>query len=203
VYLDSLRIEPYIDIHDHGRPLYDGEQLRRGRSRMVLAGEALLHYTLSFTQRLRRRTARPLLAGGGLSTVDDIVRCLMLGAQGVHLSSFLVRRGLGQIATLNARLRSFLEREGYAALTEIIGLAYAGSGGLVERPLVDRRTRLVADRCTGCGLCEQLVVCRSFQSHPYQFVGNCDGCSMCVTLCPPRALELVDVREPALAGCAA
>jgi dihydropyrimidine dehydrogenase (NAD+) subunit PreA len=196
VYLDTIRVEPYIDIYDRGRPIYDGEQFRRGRSRMVLAGESLLHYTLSFTQRIRRRTGRPLAAGGGLSTVDDVVRCLMLGAQCVHLSSWLVRRGLGQIATLNARLRSFLTREGYAALSDIIGLSYAERDGprvLVERPLVDRRSRLVTDRCTGCGLCEQLVVCRSFQSHPYRFVGNCDGCSMCVALCPPRALELVDV----------
>jgi dihydropyrimidine dehydrogenase (NAD+) subunit PreA len=196
VYLDSIRTEPYIDIYDRGRPLYDGEQFRRGRSRMVLAGEPLLHYTFSFTQRLRRRTRQALAAGGGLGTVDDIVRCLMLGAQCVHLSSFLVRRGLGQIAALNARLESFLAREGYERLRDIIGLAYAerdGQRALAERPLVDRRTRLQTDRCTGCGLCEQLVVCRSFQTRPYQFADHCDGCSMCIGLCPPRALELVDV----------
>lgn len=203
VYLDSIRIEPYIDIYARGRPLYDGEQFRRGRSRMVLAGESLLHYTLSLTQRLRRRTSRDLAAGGGVSTHEDVVRCLMLGAQCVHMSSFLIRRGLRQITALNERLRRFLVTEGYARLADAIGISYvdrAGGRVLAEQPFVDRTTCLVADKCTSCGRCEELTVCRSFQTRPYTFVGNCDGCSLCLAVCPPHALQPVDVSGGAASG---
>jgi MinD superfamily P-loop ATPase len=49
---------------------------------------------------------------------------------------------------------------------------------------------LIEEKCIHCSICEQIHVCDSFLTTPYQFEDNCDGCTMCVNLCPTNALVL-------------
>ncbi|KVU41792.1 hypothetical protein WK68_11665 [Burkholderia ubonensis] len=197
IFIDSLNVYPYIDIHDRGRPLFDGVLFNEttGRSHGVLTGEPLLPFTLGMLQKLRAHTHVPLCAGGGLWRRDDVVRCLMLGARSVHLTTLPMLRGFDALRKLNESLLAFLDDEGYATLQELVDLSVDAAAidrpvRVRPRPFVDVRARLIEDRCIHCDKCESLTVCDSFKSVPYNFADHCDGCSLCVSVCPTKALVL-------------
>jgi MinD superfamily P-loop ATPase len=62
---------------------------------------------------------------------------------------------------------------------------------------LQQQVRLIEDKCVHCGICEKLHVCDSFLQFPYQFDFSCDGCTMCVDLCPTAALVLEPLEASA------
>lgn len=193
IYLDSINTEPYIDIWNKGRPIFDGSLANpvSGKASSVVTGEPLLHYTLSMTQKLGRMTSRSLSAGGGLFEWEDIVRCFMTGATSVHLTSAVMRHGFEYVTSLTNSIYSFIDREGYSSLSDLIGISLDPKiRRVAKKPFGDRKVRFVAEQCIECGECETLAVCGSFRTKPYNFEDNCDGCSFCLDKCPTQALEL-------------
>lgn len=205
VLIDSIRCEPYLDLARGGSPVHDGELHRAGRSLSVLAGEPLLPLTLSMLQRVARNTIQPLCAGGGLCKADDVLECLLLGASAVHITSYLMRAGLRRIETLKRGLLAYLDAQQVPALDALIGSALANSSGegnrfVKETPTVSQRVRFVPNLCVDCGVCERLGACEAFVHKPYRFEAHCDGCSLCVPLCPTRALVLDPVPSVPVPG---
>ncbi len=202
IMIDSIRCEPLLDVERAGAPLFDGMLHRDGRSISVIAGEPLLPFTLSYTQRAARATSRPLCSGGGLSSADHVFQCMMMGASCVHITSFFMRRGLDQIKKLCAQIERKLDKLGYENLEALIGSSLNPSPIISERmvrptPNLEQKVRLIEEKCVHCGICEKLQVCESFLKFPYQFEHTCDGCTMCVDLCPTSAL-LLEPQKPAV-----
>jgi len=200
IMIDSIRCEPLVDVDRAGAPLFDGLLHRDGRSISVIAGEPLLPFTLPYTQRAARATLRPLCSGGGLSSADHILQCMMMGASCVHITSFLMRRGLDQIAKLCAQIERKLDKLGYENVEALIGASLRPSPTVSERlvvptPNLEQQVRLIEEKCVHCEICEELQVCESFLQFPYQFEHNCDGCTMCVDLCPTQALVLEPLKS--------
>jgi len=199
IMIDSIRCEPLVDVDRAGAPLFDGLLHRDGRSISVIAGEPLLPFTLSYTQRAARSTTRPLCSGGGLSSADHVLQCLMIGATCVHITSFLMRRGLDQIAKLCAQIERKLDKLGYESVDALVGASLLPSPTVSERLVrptsnLEQQVRLIEEKCVHCEICEKLQVCESFLKFPYQFEHNCDGCTMCVDLCPTGALVLEPLK---------
>jgi dihydroorotate dehydrogenase len=199
IMIDSIRCEPIIDVDRGGAPIFDGLLHKEGRSISVIAGEPLLPFTLSYTQRAARTTSRPLCSGGGLSSADHIMQCMMVGATCVHITSFLMRRGLNQIRKLCTQIERKMDQIECGDVATLIGKSLNPSPNVSERmvmptPNLEQQVRLIVDKCIHCEICERLHVCDSFLKFPYEFDHSCDGCTMCVDLCPPGALVLEPLK---------
>ena len=192
IFIDSINAEPYVDIWSRGKPIFDGKlrNATTGRAASVITGDPLLHFTLSMTQKLYGKSDKELLAGGGLSRWEDIVRCLMTGAQAVHVTSLIMYRGFSVIERINRQIRDFMACERYENINELIGISQCNSSRkLVEDiPTQANRTLIDLAKCNRCGVCEKIEVCNSFRKWPYEFSTNCDGCSLCISICPRKAL---------------
>lgn len=194
IYLDSINVQPYIDIHNRGKPIFDGNlyDSLTGASTSVVAGEPLLPFTFNYTQILRSKTNLSLSAGGGLDKWQDIIRCLMLGANSVHLTSVFMKKGFKHIKGLKNNLNKFLDENEYNTLSDLIGISLEHYPKLIgktkSRETLQVKTMLLENKCIQCNICENMVTCNSFKSIPYNFDQHCDGCSMCHDLCPRKAL---------------
>ncbi|EEQ16969.1 Dihydropyrimidine dehydrogenase [Yersinia intermedia ATCC 29909] len=198
VFIDSINTEPYIDIWNKGAPLFDGQlyNSQTNRSGSVVAGEALLPFTFNMTQRLYRSTDKNLSAGGGLEHWEDIIRCIMLGASTVHLTSILMRRGFKYIRDLNSSINNYLDKQHVEKISDIRGVSYSTNAGntiIQQKPILDMRAIIDSSKCNDCGVCERFKVCDSFSVKPYDFINNCDGCTYCLALCPRNAISLIGV----------
>lgn len=63
-----------------------------------------------------------LAATGGIFTVQDVVKMLMVGAKVTMLASVLLKKGIGYIATLEENLRRWLERNDYNSIDSLQGM---------------------------------------------------------------------------------
>lgn len=134
----------------------------------------------------------PIAATGGIGRWQDAVEYLLLGASLIQIYTVVMKRGFGVIDELTAGLKEYLQRQGFARPADLVGLVLPQIRPHQELP---RNQGLVAqyDRtlCIRCGQCH--VACRDsgFQAvaiaadgYPHIDEEACDGCGLCVTLCP-------------------
>lgn len=194
IFNDSISVEPLIDI-DTRSPLYDGVLYGPvdGRSASVVAGMPLLPFTFSTTLRLHKLTRRPLSAGGGIERSADIIQCMLGGASTVHITSAIMKHGVALIPRLNKQIITYLDEKNYHNVTELNGLAIQNHKNrrLNELTLSQVRAHLIPELCIDCGVCERLGVCDSFETRPWTFKNDCDGCGYCFNLCPTNALVAI------------
>jgi dihydroorotate dehydrogenase len=88
-----------------------------------LSGEALKPLALDALRRFRAASggALPLIAAGGIATVDDAWQRIRAGASLVQLYTAMVYRGPGIGKRIAIGLAKRLEREGFASISEVVG----------------------------------------------------------------------------------
>ena len=88
-----------------------------------LSGEALKPLALDALRRFRAASggALPLIAAGGIATVDDAWQRIRAGASLVQIYTAMVYRGPGIGKRIAIGLAKRLEREGFASISEVVG----------------------------------------------------------------------------------
>lgn len=144
---------------------------------------------------IHRSTSLPISASGGVTSHEDLIKYILLGASTVQALSIFILRGVGVVPEMLEGLERFMEERGIGRLEEIRGLAARTflPPDSVER---DQRVRFEVDggRCIGCMRCRD--VCR------YEAVGErgggawidpelCDGCGLCAEVCPRGCIRMV------------
>lgn len=89
---------------------------------MALSDPAELRLPLLWTAILAGRVDASLALSTGVSTVDDVVKSLLAGADVVMTTSALLRDGIGYMSTLVAGLRQWMEERGIASLADMRGM---------------------------------------------------------------------------------
>ena len=84
-----------------------------------ISGPAILPLALKIVHECGARVKIPIIGMGGVSSADDAVQMLMAGASLVGIGTALWLGGTGVVAEINAGLRNYLEREGFAAPGDI------------------------------------------------------------------------------------
>ena len=137
----------------------------------------------------------PISAIGGISSWQDAVEYIMLGATTVQVATAVMWKGWEVFPRLVKGFEEFMIEQGYASMEDLRGMALchvSTTEALAQEP---RKVASVDDEaCNQCGLCvkscfydaltldEQLAVDRD----------ECDGCGLCVILCPVEALQMVE-----------
>jgi dihydroorotate dehydrogenase/Pyruvate/2-oxoacid:ferredoxin oxidoreductase delta subunit len=133
---------------------------------------------------------------GGIVNPEHVVEMLMLGAKKVGLSSGFFWKGRKLITQSINFLNDFMDREGYETVDDLvgIGLQYVQQ---VDESIVWEEDKITAkvnkSKCTQCGTCMDFywpVPVEGDDSFPVIDEVNCQGCGMCVAICPGNALSI-------------
>ena len=157
-----------------------------------LSGPAIKPFTMYFTALVTRKLGAPVIACGGISSAEDVVEALLVGAWAVEICTVPLLKGVGVIGEIVRGLASFLESNGIQSVSEIRGAALERIKQREESgPLRVGPPRVSAEKCTGCGLCERVCprgAVSVVNGKAAVDESQCTACGLCVSTCPVRAL---------------
>ena len=138
----------------------------------------------------------PISAIGGISSWQDAVEYIMLGATTVQVATSVMWKGWDVFSRLIEGFEKFLINQGYASIEDLRGIALphvTTTEALAQEP---RRVATIDhEQCNKCGLCIRSCFYDALSLDERLVVDSdkCDGCGLCVILCPVEALQMVEV----------
>ncbi len=162
------------------------------------SGPAIKPITQRHVSEVAKAVKVPISACGGISTWEDVVEYVMLGATTVQICTSIMWHGYGYFRTLLQGLEGYLEREKLSSLEGLRGKALPHIVTIEE---ASKRPPQVAQvdsaRCInltqgGCEACGKVCFYGAIDFSPKLRLKseNCDGCNLCVEICPAKALRL-------------
>jgi dihydropyrimidine dehydrogenase (NAD+) subunit PreA len=141
-----------------------------------------------------------VMSVGGISTPENVVEMLMLGARTTEQVTQVKMRGLQTLRDNVRFLRWFLEDQGYGSVEEFIGIHQQYMGGIEEMCGLEDVTYIgVTDpgKCVGCGICCDMPdkICKTLKNGKAVVeVDRCNGCGICALCCPVGACSMQPMR---------
>jgi dihydroorotate dehydrogenase (NAD+) catalytic subunit len=89
-----------------------------------VSGPAILPLAVRAVWEVHRSCGLPIIGTGGVETLEGALQVIMAGASAVGVGTGLWRHGAGLMNTLNKQLTDWLEAEGCASISEIVGVAH-------------------------------------------------------------------------------
>lgn len=89
---------------------------------LELSSPAELRLPLLWTAILSGRTTASLATSSGVATSDDVVKCILAGADAVMATSAILRDGMGGVTALRDGLQRWMEERGFASVAEMRGV---------------------------------------------------------------------------------
>ncbi len=162
------------------------------------SGPGIKPIALRCVAQIAKATGLPVSGLGGLSTWQDAVEFMAVGASTVQVGTAVMWSGYSVIEKLLAGVNNYLDGKGFANLEPVIGAALPKIVEFPEMPLTPRVTASVDDTCNGCLLCVTACDDGGFQA----ITGlkgeivtidreKCDGCSLCVMVCPLDSITMM------------
>jgi dihydroorotate dehydrogenase/Pyruvate/2-oxoacid:ferredoxin oxidoreductase delta subunit len=186
------------DIFNRGRPRLKNVDLN---TFCGLSGPNLLLENYKVTAALVRHVpGMEVMSVGGISTPENVVEMLMLGARTTEQVTQVKLRGLQTLRDNVRFFRWFLEDQGYSCVEDFIGIHQQYIGGIEEMCGLDDVTYVgVTDpyKCVGCGICCDMPdkICRILKNGKVVVaIDRCNGCGVCAICCPVGACMMKPVK---------
>ena len=163
------------------------------------SGPAIKPITQRHVSEVARAVKTPISACGGITTWEDVVEYIMLGATTVQICTSIMWQGYGHFQTILKGLEGYMDAEKLESLESIRGkalpyIAHDRRGFQTASPGLPCGCR---ETCTnlkkgGCELCGKVCFYGAIEFSPRLKLKpkNCDGCNLCVEICPTGALSL-------------
>lgn len=167
-----------------------------------LSGPALKPIALRCTAEIAQNVKLDIAASGGITTWQDGVEFLLLGAGTLQICTAVLRYGIGIIGGLKSGLEGWMEEKGMNSLTEVIGRSLPYLVGHSQLPRgIQFVSNIRAEACNGCNDC--YTACQSgghdaislVEGLPQVIMSKCIGCGICRAICSVRAISLVRPTE--------
>ncbi len=196
--INSVHAIPGIDIDSFTPlPVVGGKGSTSG-----LGGAAIKPISLhAVVQTARGIPNVPITAMGGISNWHDAVEFFLAGAGTVQLCSEVMLRGYKIINGLLEGLENYMKEKGFRSLDEMRGRAIANialHNNLRRKPKVAAFNNPA--QCSRCGVCFTACQDAGYQAvnwkrgeHAQIDPKLCDGCGLCVQICPAGSLELREI----------
>ncbi len=137
----------------------------------------------------------PLSGIGGVSTWQDAVEFMLLGAANVQVCTAVMKYGFRIIEDLTSGMSHWMDEKGFNSTNDFVGLSVKK---LTEWEKLDLNYHIIADidqsKCIHCGLCHITCEDASHQAidllrgQPYNTYtvkdADCVGCNLCQIVCP-------------------
>lgn len=183
--IDTVRSILGVDI-ETGRallPTYGG-----------YSGEGIRPIAMAAVASISQAVKIPVSGIGGVSSYENVIEYIMLGASTIQLCTSLILNGYGRIGEILTNLENWLEHKGYSSLEDIRGRALASLKSFEEigvEPYTAKTNGICnADKCRKCvetciynaiSLINDIIVIDA---------SKCTGCGLCISLCEKRLLFL-------------
>ncbi len=181
---------PPVDIY-HPDNIYP---LLRGASMGSLGGPATRLMGYAAVAQTARRVKVPLIGGGGLQNWQHGIEFMMYGATLVTACTEIMWRGWEVVTKTVKGMDKFLEEQGHTSYDAIIGRALPNIRAAADLEAIPGAPSVDLERCNGCGLCLKPAHCHAITMVDKKAVVDqaaCYGCSICVAVCPSKALAFV------------
>ncbi|MDI6762882.1 MAG: tRNA-dihydrouridine synthase [Thermodesulfobacteriota bacterium] len=163
------------------------------------SGPAIKPVTQRHVSEVAKAVNIPISACGGISTWEDVVEYMMLGATTVQTCTSIMWHGYAYFQILLKGLSNYLKREKLDSFDAIRGKALphiVPIDELSKRPVMVAKVKPL--KCInltkgGCGLCGKVCFYGAIRFAPKLRLDRerCDGCGLCTEICPTEALKLV------------
>jgi dihydropyrimidine dehydrogenase (NAD+) subunit PreA len=162
-------------------------------------GPAIKPITQRHVSEVAKATHTPISAVGGVSTWEDVIEYMMIGATTVQICTSVMWHGYDFFKEVLDDLSAYMEREGLDSLEQIRGMALPYIVPIDELANEPALTAQVdPDKCTnllkgGCELCGKSCFYGAIAFDPklVLYRDKCDGCGLCTEVCPAGALKLL------------
>jgi dihydropyrimidine dehydrogenase (NAD+) subunit PreA len=157
------------------------------------SGPAVKPIGLRCIAQLARETSVPLSGIGGVSKWQDAVEYILVGASTVQVCTAVMLRGYKTAERMTEGLAAYMEEKGFESLMEMRGHILPKITAHEELDFAYKVTAAIDEAlCTKCGLCYTACLDGGWQAidmesrgvYPRVVMEKCDGCSLCLQVCP-------------------
>ena len=162
------------------------------------SGPGIKPIALRCVAQIAKATGLPVSGLGGLSTWQEAVEFMAVGASTVQVGTAVMWNGYGIIEKLTEGLGHYLEQKGFPNLEALVGAALPKIVEFPQVPLTSRVRASVDNTCNGCMLCVTACADGGYQAitgvkgEVVTIDGaKCDGCGLCMMVCPLGSIMMV------------
>ena len=181
---------------------FAGVDIKTGKPKLAAyggySGPAIKPITQRHVSEVARAVDTPIMAVGGISSWEDVVEYMMLGASAVQICTSIMWNGYEHFQKILDGLSAYMEEEGLTSLESIRGKTLPHIKTIEELaqepPLF---AHVDPEKCVnlkkgGCELCRPVCFYGAIRFDPRLSIiqDNCDGCGLCMEVCPHGALTL-------------
>jgi dihydropyrimidine dehydrogenase (NAD+) subunit PreA len=180
-------------------------------------GPFMLPLTLRWIAKMREAGIKaPISASNGPWDWDDVIRCIMAGADTVQTCTAVMCKGYEEMTKWIEEITKWMEKKGYKSISEIKGIALKKlipvdkiereipvmvGGKSSKIAVVDEEKCKKHLRTYSCGWCERSCFHDAIKVEEYAKVDEekCEACGLCVDICPVDAIKIKLKEEVAKA----
>jgi len=162
------------------------------------SGPAIKPIALRCVSQIAKATRLPVSGLGGVSTWQEAVEFMAVGASTVQVGTAVMWSGYGIIEKLTEGLGKYLKEKGFPNLEALAGAALPKIVEFPQMPLTSRVRASVDGTCNGCLLCVTACADGAYQAITGikgEIVtidgARCDGCGLCSMVCPLGSISMV------------
>jgi len=168
------------------------------------SGPAIKPIGLRCIAELAKGTSVPLSGIGGIARWQDAAEYILVGASTVQVCTAVMFRGYKIVEKMKQGLAGYMEEKGFECVAEMRGHILPKVTAHEELDFAYKVVGSIDEGlCTKCGLCYtacndggwQAIEMESREVYPRVLTEKCDGCSLCLQVCPVEGCITLVPRE--------
>jgi dihydropyrimidine dehydrogenase (NAD+) subunit PreA len=156
------------------------------------SGPAIKPIALRCIAEIAQSVQVPISGIGGITTWQDVIEMMMVGATTVQICTAAMWKGVGIFKNLLTEIGVFLDKKGYKRPVNVVGKSLKHIFPF-EKYSPQYRVAKVTSSCTNCGICVETCFYDAIQRNKETIdiiSERCFGCGLCAQRCPMHAIEL-------------
>jgi len=161
------------------------------------SGPAIRPIGLRIVSELSNQTHKEILGIGGISSWENVIEYMAVGASAVQICTEVMMSGLDVIEKINFGLKKYMYEKKINSLMDIVGVA---NFKICSHEQLKRNWEMKCfvdnEKCNTCKKC--IVACSENSQNALSFKNDeiivdktiCDGCGLCTHICVGNALSL-------------